>query len=92
MGFWPTWNHYNAATKSRGFPTFATTLNSFIGIIHSTENKAKEVRHPQILLISVVSKTKNSKTKTEARSTQISKTKHPKFENRAPKTRNLSVL
>ena len=23
-----------------GFPTFATTLNSFIDIIHSTENKA----------------------------------------------------
>ena len=23
-----------------GFPTFATTLNSFINIIHSTENKA----------------------------------------------------
>ena len=22
-----------------GFPTFATTLNSFINIIHSTENK-----------------------------------------------------
>ena len=46
MGFWPTWNRYNAATKSRGFPTFATTLNSFIGIIHSTENKAKKVWHP----------------------------------------------
>ena len=28
----------------------------------------------------VVSKTKHSKTKTEARSTQISKTKHPKLE------------
>ena len=35
----------------------------------------------------VVSKTKHSKTKTEARSTQISKTKHPKLENEAPKTR-----
>ena len=33
----------------------------------------------------VVSKTKHSKTKTEARSTQISKTKHPKLENEAPK-------
>ena len=32
----------------------------------------------------VVSKTKHSKTKTEARSTQISKTKHPKLENEAP--------
>ena len=32
----------------------------------------------------VVSKTKDSKTKTEARSTQISKTKHPKLENEAP--------
>ena len=28
------------ATKSGGFPTFVTTLNSFIDIIHSTENKA----------------------------------------------------
>ena len=31
-----------------------------------------------------VSKTKHSKTKTEARSTQISKTKHPKLENEDP--------
>ena len=30
--------------------------------------------------VAVVSKTKHSKTKTEARSTQISKTKHPKLE------------
>ena len=35
----------------------------------------------------VVSKTKHSKTKTEARSTQDSKTKHPKLENEAPKIR-----
>ena len=34
----------------------------------------------------VVSKTKHSKTKTKARSTQISKTKHPKLENEAPKS------
>ena len=34
--------------------------------------------------LKVVSKTKHSKTKTEARSTQISKTKHPKLENEAP--------
>ena len=34
----------------------------------------------------VVSKTKHSKTKTEAQSTQISKTKHPKLENEAPKS------
>ena len=39
----------------------------------------------------VVSKTKHSKTKTEARSTQISKTKHPKLENEAPKTRKRST-
>ena len=39
-------------------------------------------------LCSVVSKTKHSKTKTEARSTQSSKTKHPKFENEAPKFEN----
>ena len=32
----------------------------------------------------VVSKTKHSKTKTEARSTQISKTKHPKLDNEDP--------
>ena len=32
------------------------------------------------------------KTKTEARSTQISKTKHPKLENEALKTQNLSAL
>ena len=36
----------------------------------------------------VVSKTKHSKTKTEARSTQISKTKHPKLENEAPSIEN----
>ena len=39
----------------------------------------------------VVSKTKHSKTKTKARSTQISKTKHPKLENEAPKTRKRST-
>ena len=39
----------------------------------------------------VVSKTKHSKTKTEARSTQISKTKHPKLENEAPKSRKRST-
>ena len=39
----------------------------------------------------VVSKTKHSKTKTEARSTQISKTKHPNLENEAPKTRKRST-
>ena len=39
-----------------------------------------------------VSKTKHSKTKTEARSTQISpKTKHPKIENEAPKSRKRST-
>ena len=39
----------------------------------------------------VVSKTKHSKTKTEARSTQISKTRHPKLEDGAPKTRKRST-
>ena len=39
----------------------------------------------------LVSKTKHSKTKTEARSTQISKTKHPKLENEAPKSRKRST-
>ena len=36
----------------------------------------------------VVSKTKHSKMKTEARSTQISKTKHPNLENEAPYLEN----
>ena len=40
----------------------------------------------------VVSKTKHSKTKTEARSTQNSKTKHPNLENEAPKTRKRRPL
>ena len=39
MGFWSTLNHCSDA-KRDGFPTFATSLNSFINIIHSTENKA----------------------------------------------------
>ena len=43
--------------------------------------------------MAVVSKTKHSKTKTEARSTQISKTKyltkHPNLENEAPKNEEL---
>ena len=39
----------------------------------------------------VVSKTKHSKTKTEARSTQISKTKYPNLENEAPKSRKWST-
>ena len=37
--------------------------------------------------LEVVSKTKHLTTRTEVRSTQISKTKHPKLENGAPKTR-----
>ena len=41
--------------------------------------------------LKVVSKTKHSKTKTEVRSTQISKTKHPKLENEAPKSRKRST-
>ena len=40
------------------------------------------------MTLGVVSKTKHSKTKTEARSTQISKTKHPKLENEDPKLEN----
>ena len=40
----------------------------------------------------VVSKTKHSKTKTEAQSTQISKTRHPKLENEDPKSRKRSTL
>ena len=45
-------------------------------------------RREKPLLVGVVSKTKQSKTKTEARSTQISKTKHPKLENEAPYLEN----
>ena len=40
----------------------------------------------------VVSKTKHSKTKTEARSTQNSKTKHPRSKTKHPKIRHRSVL
>ena len=40
----------------------------------------------------VVSKTKHSKTKTEARSTQISKTKHPRSRTKTPKSRKRSTL
>ena len=39
----------------------------------------------------VISITKHSKTKTEARSTQISKTEHPNLENEAPKSRKRST-
>ena len=42
-------------------------------------------------LSEVVSKTKHSKTKTEARSTQNSKTKYPNLENEAPKARKRST-
>ena len=41
-----------------------------------------------VTLETVVSKTKHSKTKTEARSTQTSKTKHPKLENEDPYLEN----
>ena len=40
MGFWPTLNRCSAAKKKDRFPTFASTLNSFIDIIYSTKNKA----------------------------------------------------
>ena len=39
MGFWPTWNRYNAATKRRISNICHDTLNSFIDIIHSKKNK-----------------------------------------------------
>ena len=48
-------------------------------------------QHASGTALKVVSKTKHSKTKTEARSTQISKTKHPKLENEAPKSRKRST-
>ena len=44
-----------------------------------------------VSLWGVVSKTTHPQTKTEARSTQISKTKHPNFENEVPKTRKRST-
>ena len=34
MGFWPTWNRYNAATKRRISNICHYTLNNFIDIIH----------------------------------------------------------
>ena len=42
-------------------------------------------------ILSVVSITKHSKTKTEARSTQISKTKHPRSKRKDPKSRKRST-
>ena len=39
MGFWPLGNAITPLLRGR-FPSFDTTLNSFIDIIHSTENKA----------------------------------------------------
>ena len=39
MGFWPTLNRCSAA-KKRQISNFCHYLNSFIDIIHSTENKA----------------------------------------------------
>ena len=42
--------------------------------------------------VMVVSKTKHSKTKTEARSTQISKTKHPRSKTKHPKLDNEAPL
>ena len=40
MWFWLNWKRYNTLYKEGGFPTLAITLNSFIDIIYSTENKA----------------------------------------------------
>ena len=40
MGFWPTWNCYNITTKRQISNICQFTLNSFIDIIHSTEDKA----------------------------------------------------
>ena len=42
MGFWRDFGPLGTAItplQRGGFPAFATTLNSFINIIHSTENK-----------------------------------------------------
>ena len=42
-GFWQDFGPLGTAItplQGGGFPTFAITLNSFIDIIHSTENKA----------------------------------------------------
>ena len=43
---------------------------------------------PSTIEVKVVSKTKHSKSKTEARSTQISKTKHPNLDNEGPYIEN----
>ena len=42
MGFWRDFSPLGTAImplQRGGFPTFATTLNSFIDIIHSQKNK-----------------------------------------------------
>ena len=41
MGFWPTWNRYNAATKRRVSNIFHYFKRSFIDIIHSIEKEVK---------------------------------------------------
>ena len=49
---------------------------------------AMKMRSQTSIVFWVVSKTKHSKTKTEARSTQISKTKHPRSKTKHPKLEN----
>ena len=75
---WPLkWKYLNSNTEESFFQTL---------LIQTYSTSLKFHWHP------VVSKTKHSKTKTEARSTQNSKTKHPKLENEAPKSRKRSTL
>jgi len=58
----------------------------------NAKNCASYVHCLQVAITTVVSKTKHSKTKTEARSTQNSKTKHPRSKTKTPKSRKRSTL
>ena len=73
---------------------FARVYAKFFSTIFILQRRAFLLQEKCIRCL-VVSKTKHSKTKTKARSTQstqISTTKYPKLENEAPKTRNLCAL
>ena len=66
--------------KKSYFPAFSSNkVCTEMNAIYACCGNSVDCHHER-----VVSKTKHSKTKTEARSTQISKTKHPKLENEDP--------
>ena len=82
-----------AVKGGQGFDIAVGIENLRGGDWDETQNGVHRVRsmHSRSSSFSVVSKTKHSKTKNEARSTQISKTKHPELENEAPKSRKRST-